>query len=127
MQREVEIVKVKQQKKIPEQKKEESFEEWRDKFFKKFGKVIEEYDRKMSDKERQQLGQWIERFKNMNNTLGTTSEGRKETEIREDQNAEPSENKNRKEDVYKRQTHLRSFVIGGVLLNILHILAEFFK
>ena len=29
-----EIVKVKQQKKIPEQKKEESFEEWMDKFLK---------------------------------------------------------------------------------------------
>ena len=42
-------------------------------------------------------------LKNMNKTLETTSEGRKETEIREDQNAEPSENKNRR-DKEKIQT-----------------------
>ena len=103
VQKEVKIVKAKQQKKIPEQKKEESFEERWDKIFKMFGKVMEECDRKMSDEERQQLGQWIERFKKMNEPLETTPEGRKETEIREDQNTVLSENKDRK-DKEKIQT-----------------------
>ena len=97
----VKDVKVKQPKKIPEQKKEESFEEWMDKFFKRFGKVIEECDKKMSDSERQQIGRMIEDFKKLNEPQDTTSEGSKEIEFKKDQSVLlPENNNNETNDEY---------------------------
>ena len=41
-----------------------NFQEWMEGFFKKYGKVIEDYDKRVSDNERQQLRQMVEEIKN---------------------------------------------------------------
>ena len=52
-------------------------------------------------------------LKNMNKTLETSSEGRKEIEIREDQNGEPSENQNRKKIINQLSVKLYSDMIAN--------------
>ena len=80
-----------------DQKKDESFQEWREEFFKKLGNVINEYDKKMGDNERQQIRQWIESFKKLNETLDSTSEGTNEKiEIKEDPSTLLSQKKSNK-------------------------------
>ena len=98
MQIQEEIVRVKQQMKMPEQPKKVTHQDIMDFMVEHFRRMDESFRR---------LEETMNRgFKNMNKTLDSTSEGiivspnteesSKETEIREDQNALLSENKNRK-------------------------------
>ena len=112
MQQEIEIVKVKQQKKMPEQPKTVTRQDIMDFMAEQFRKQeetsrkqIERLDKMREDNQRHHekfMKRMDECFKNMNKTLDSTSEGikvspnteksSKEIEIRVDQNALLSEN-----------------------------------